>query len=129
MFNFLTKKRLFFSVFVLFFLFSCSDSSEKPKVSPYAGSWKVVFSGTAYGSGTIFIGSDGDFSFPVYLTTPYGSITNTVIGSVSSRGNLKADIFYQNEKIGSASGRLYENTGSGTYTTYENSGTWYAERL
>lgn len=123
---FFLKKMVFLLVFLLF---PCNDSSEKPKVSPYAGNWRVVFSGTAYGSGTVFIGSDGDFSFPVYLTTPYGSITNTVIGSASSKGNLKADIFYQNEKVKSASGRLSVSSGCGIYQTHENSGTWQAERI
>jgi len=63
------------------------------------------------------------------LTSPYGSFTNTVIGSVSSNGNLKADIYYDADKVGSASGKLSGNRGSGSYITWESSGSWLAEKI
>ncbi len=84
-----------FIVFLCFFLGYGDSSLEKPKVSPFAGSWRVSFYGTYVGGGTASIATDGSFCFLVYLTGPYGSFTSIISGSVTSKRSCTGNNFYQ----------------------------------
>ncbi|PIQ09204.1 MAG: hypothetical protein COW71_07500 [Ignavibacteriales bacterium CG18_big_fil_WC_8_21_14_2_50_31_20] len=122
------KKLLLLLLIVLFA--SCSDSPTEPKSNPYSGAWRIVFAGSYIGSGNLTIDSEGKFSLIVALkNSDNTTFTNTITGSVSSSGSMKADTYYNGAKIGTVTGTFVGDSASGSYQTIQPTyGTWSATK-
>jgi len=116
-------------MFLLLFPACKKDEPTTPATNPFVGTWHLVLAGSYTGNANVSIASDGSFSFSILLSGSGGSFTNTITGSVSSSGSVSAGIYEGGSKIGTVSGTLSGNGGSGTYQTSEpSSGTWSATR-
>ena len=112
-------------------LSSCGDKSTGPtENSPFQGDWTFDIWGDAVGGGTCVVQANGSFTLNLDFTVGAVVYPQVITGSVSSTGDLTATVRYQGSSIGSVSGSLTGNTGSGTWqTTLAGSGTWTATRV
>jgi hypothetical protein len=109
---------------------SCGGKSTGPAENvPFQGDWTFDIAGDAVGGGTCTIQSNGSFTLNLDFTVGGASYAQVITGSVRSTGELTATVRYAGSSIGTVSGRLTGNTGSGTWqTTLAGSGTWTAAR-
>lgn len=115
---------------ILAFFYSCNmDSSMSPNSNPFQGYWNVIFSGNHTGSDSVYINSDGSYSFSIFLRDPSGSSTYLFHGSVTQEGHLIGQTSGSEHVVGSISGSFHDNSGRGIWLTgYDTSGTWIAYR-
>ena len=114
---------------LLIFGFCCDDENPVSSSNPFEGAWDVSLAGDLSGGGDFNIGSDGQFSDVWNLNTSSGSYTTTISGSVTKTGEVSGDIYISSSKVGSFSGTLSENSGSGIYQLSQPqqlSGVWAA---
>ncbi|HSG81359.1 MAG TPA: hypothetical protein VLC48_03840 [Gemmatimonadota bacterium] len=109
---------------------SCGGDSTGPtEDSPFEGEWAFDISGDAVGGGSCVIQSNGSFSINLDFTVGGSVYPQVIAGSVRNSGDLTATIRYAGNSIGSISGRLTGDTGSGTWqTSLAGTGTWTAAR-
>ena len=109
----------------------CGDGSTGPSGnSPFQGEWTFEISGEAFGSGACQIDSDGRLAFNLDFIADGSVYQQAISGTVNGNGDLSATVRYQGSQIGTASGRLVGNSGSGTWqTSLAGSGTWTATKV
>ena len=116
--------------FLLSVLSGCgiSGTSSQEKSTPFIGNWNFVYDGIYSGSTEWKIDQDGHFGVNITVERDSHTFNNYIIGEVSETGEVTGSILLSGNRIGSLSGNMKNNTGSGIYKTQRGEGVWNATR-
>jgi len=116
------------SIIVLLSGCSSSKTSSQEISSPYAGNWNFVYDGIYSGSTEWRIEQDGQFGVTITVEKDSRTFSNYIVGEVSETGEVSGSILLSGNRIGSLSGNMKNNAGSGIYKTQRGEGVWNATR-
>jgi hypothetical protein len=126
-------KNIYFILLVFFIMsiFSgCSGSrtASQEKSNPFTGNWNFIYDGIYSGSTEWKIDPDGQFGVNITVERDSRTFNNYIVGEISETGEVTGSILLSGNRIGSLSGTMKNNIGSGIYKTQRGEGVWSATR-
>jgi len=115
---------LVFCIITVFLGCSSSKNTSQEKSSAFAGIWNFAYEGIYIGTTEVTIDHDGQFRTTISVTKDSHTFTNDIYGEVNETGEVVGSILLSGKRIGSFSGTIKENAGTGEYKTQRGEGSW-----